>query len=83
MDTQKNSIMASLLVESKLYLLLPGRAKRRVLFGFSENYPSRRQTCTHDVIGGAAIGYEAGWAGVCQNQGEERNAEAGLSPRSW
>jgi len=68
MDTMKSSILASLF---RMYLLLPGKAKL-ILIGLPRHYPAYFQHPESETQEEQAIGYEASWAGVCQDR-QERN----------
>jgi hypothetical protein len=64
MDEHKKLIMASLLLDSRLYQALPLKARVSFLSKLSASYPSlfhyQRDEGDEETI----VGYEAAWAGV-------------------
>jgi hypothetical protein len=74
MDVQKNHIIASLLIDSGLYLHLPGKVVKRFLSGLSKHYPPLYHASMTGNDEEAAIGYEAGWAGIYQS-GKEKSRD--------
>jgi hypothetical protein len=63
MDKPKKHIMASLLLDSRLYQALPKKARTSFLHKLSVSYPSLFHYQEDEREVGIVVGYEAAWAG--------------------
>jgi hypothetical protein len=66
MDLHKKQILASLLLDSRLYMALSVKARRSFLSRLSDSYPTLFHAQVRDMSDDEMIGYEASWTGVDQ-----------------
>lgn len=64
MDKHKKIIMASLLLDSRLYQALPPKARVLFLSKLSASYPSLFHYKPEEGDEDTVVGYEAAWAGA-------------------
>ena len=63
MDVQKKQIIASLLLDSRLYQALPTKVRDAFLYKLSVSYPSLFLYKLSEGDEESMVGYEAAWAG--------------------
>ena len=68
MDIPKTQIVASLLLDSRIYQALPIKARVSFLSKLSAIYPSFFQIQGYDGDEETAVGYEAAWAGIAKQE---------------
>jgi hypothetical protein len=62
MNEQKKQIIASLLLDSRLYQALPAKARAAFLYKLSASYPSLFLYKLDEGDEETVVGYEAAWA---------------------
>jgi hypothetical protein len=66
MDKHKKQMIASLLLDSRLYQALPAKARVAFLSKLSASYPSLFLYKWDEADEETVVGYEAAWAGACK-----------------